>query len=119
MSQIALQRKKRSRYEIVAEILEQCQNGARKTWVMYRANLSYDLTTNYLNNLVKAGLLENRDGLYYITDKGRQLLELLKEWREKRNEFMEINKKVNEMLPEMEEEPAQGQTQVQAEAPQS
>lgn len=102
MSQVARQRKKRSRYEIVHDILDQCQNGAKKTWVMYRANLSYDLTTNYLNDLVKRGLIENREGLYYITDKGKQLLEVLKAWKEKKKELDELVKQIKELLPEEE-----------------
>ena len=102
MSQVARQRKKRSRYEIVHDILDQCQNGAKKTWVMYRANLSYDLTTNYLNDLVKRGLIENKEGLYYITDKGKQLLEVLKAWKEKKKELDELVKQIKELYPEEE-----------------
>ena len=99
MSQASKHRKKRSRYEIVLEVLEVCQNGAKKTWVMYRANLSYDLTTNYLSVLMKEGLIENKDGLYYITDKGKELLELLKAWKQRKDEMSELTKKINEILP--------------------
>ena len=102
MSQVAHQRRKRSKYEIVHDILDQCQNGAKKTWVMYRANLSYDLATNYLSELVKRGLIENREGMYYITDKGRQLLEVLKAWKEKRKELDRLMEQVREMLPDLE-----------------
>jgi len=68
--------------------------------VMYRANLSYDLTTEYLNDLVKLGLVEPKDGLYYITEKGKQLLELLKAWRQKKSELDDIAKLIREFLPE-------------------
>jgi predicted transcriptional regulator len=100
VSQAKLRRKKRSRYEIIHDVLDQCQTGSKKTWVMYRANLSYDLTTNYLNELEKLGLVENKDGLYYITEKGKQLLELLRAWRQKKAELDEITKKIKEILPE-------------------
>jgi predicted transcriptional regulator len=100
VSQAKLRRKKRSKYEIIHDILDQCQTGSKKTWVMYRANLSYDLTTNYLNELEKLGLVENKDGLYYITEKGKQLLELLKAWRQKMAELNEVTKKIRESLPE-------------------
>ena len=100
MSQAKLRRKKRSRYEIIHDVLDQCQTGSKKTWVMYRANLSYDLTTNYLNELEKLGLVENKEGLYYITEKGKQLLELLTAWRQKKAELDDITKKIKEILPE-------------------
>ncbi|MCI4407557.1 MAG: winged helix-turn-helix domain-containing protein [Thermofilum sp.] len=100
MSQAKLRRKKRSRYEIIHDVLDQCQTGSKKTWVMYRANLSYDLTTGYLNELEKMGLVESKDGLYYITEKGKQLLELLRAWRQKKAELVEVTKKIKEILPE-------------------
>ncbi len=100
MSQAKLRRKKRSKYEIIHDVLDQCQTGSKKTWVMYRANLSYDLTTEYLDDLVKSGLVEPKDGLYYTTDKGKQLLELLKAWRQKKSELDDIAKKIKEVLPE-------------------
>jgi len=100
VSQVKLRRKKRSRYEIIQDVLDQCQTGSKKTWVMYRANLSYDLTTNYLNELVKMGLVEPKDGLYYTTEKGKQLLELLKAWRQKKSELDDITKLIREYLPE-------------------
>ena len=100
MSQVKLRRKKRSKYEIIQDVLDQCQTGSKKTWVMYRANLSYDLTTNYLNELEKLGLVEPKDGLYYTTDKGKQLLELLKTWRQKKSELDDIAKLIREYLPE-------------------
>ncbi|MGC9106520.1 MAG: winged helix-turn-helix domain-containing protein [Thermoprotei archaeon] len=104
MSRAIARRRKRSRYEIIHDVLDQCQTGSKKTWVMYRANLSYDLTTNYLNELAKLGLVENKEGLYYITDKGKQLLELLRAWKQKKAELDELTKKIKELLPEEEEE---------------
>ena len=100
MSQVKLRRKKRSKYEIIQDVLDQCQTGSKKTWVMYRANLSYDLTTEYLNELAKLGLVEPKDGLYYTTDKGKQLLELLKTWRQKKSELDDIATLIREYLPE-------------------
>jgi len=100
VSQVKLRRKKRSKYEIIHDVLDQCQTGSKKTWVMYRANLSYDLTTEYLEYLVKLGLVEPKDGLYYTTDKGKQLLELLKTWRQKKSELDDIAKLIREYLPE-------------------
>ena len=124
MSQAKLRRKKRSRYEIIHDVLDQCQTGSKKTWVMYRANLSYDLTTNYLNELTKLGLVEPKDGLYYITEKGKQLLELLKTWRQKKSELDDIATLIREYLPEerkkkREKKPEESQMAQPAEAPQA
>jgi len=100
VSQAKLRRKKRSRLEIMHDILDQCQTGSKKTWVMYRANLSYDLTDSYLEELMKLGLVENREGLYYTTEKGKQLNELLKVWKQKKSELDDITKMIKELLPE-------------------
>jgi len=100
VSQVKLRRKKRSKYEIIQDVLDQCQTGSKKTWVMYRANLSYDLTTEYLNELAKLGLVEPKDGLYYTTEKGKQLLELLKTYRQKKSELEDIATLIREYLPE-------------------
>jgi predicted transcriptional regulator len=100
VSQPKLRRKKRSKYEIIHDVLDQCQTGSKKTWVMYRANLSYDLTTDYLDDLTKLGLVEPKDGLYYTTEKGKQLLELLKTWKQKKSELDDIAKSIRDLLPE-------------------
>jgi len=125
VSQVKLRRKKRSKYEIIQDVLDQCQTGSKKTWVMYRANLSYDLTTEYLNELVKLGLVEPKDGLYYTTDKGKQLLELLKTWRQKKSELNDIVTLIREYLPEererkkREKKAEESQLAQPAEAPQA
>jgi len=122
VSQVKLRRKKRSKYEIIQDVLDQCQTGSKKTWVMYRANLSYDLTTEYLNDLVKLGLVEPKDGLYYTTEKGKQLLELLKIWRQKKAELDDIATLIREYLPEgkkREKKAEEAQLAQPAEAPQA
>lgn len=93
-------RRKRSKYEIIHDILSNCQNGAKKTWVMYRANLSYDLTTNYMNELMKNGLIENRDGIFITTEKGKQLLELLERWMKINSESTALLNQIKQYLPE-------------------
>ncbi len=123
MSKTILRRKKRSKYDIIQDVLDQCQTGSKKTWVMYRANLSYDLTTNYLNELAKLGLVEPKDGLYYTTEKGKQLLELLKTWRQKKSELNDIATLIREYLPEerkkREKKAEEAQPVQPAEAPQA
>jgi predicted transcriptional regulator len=93
-------RRKRSRYEIIRDVLDQCETDSRKTWVMYKANLSYELVENYLEYLEKLGLVESKDGLYHITEKGRQLLDLLNAWKQKKDELDNIATLIKEYVPD-------------------
>jgi len=69
-------RRNRSRIEIMAAILERAARGAKKTQMMYGANLSFYQIEGYIGYLVKGGFLsfERESGLYWITDKGREFL---------------------------------------------
>jgi len=63
--------------EIIADVL--CvvndNDGARKTRIMYQANLSYKLLTQYLNDVVEAGLVTFKtEDCYTLTWKGREFL---------------------------------------------
>jgi len=100
MSEVQTGRKKRTRYEIIHDILSQCENGAKKTWLMYKANLSYALINNYINKLVEKELIIQKDGLYYLTDKGRKLLELLKEYKEKKQALDKVTAQIKEIYGE-------------------
>ena len=50
--------KNRNRMEIVANLLTIAKAGALKTHLMYRANLSYMMVTDYLKFLQGAGLIK-------------------------------------------------------------
>lgn len=69
---------KRSREEILAQILNTCQEGASKTRVVYQVNLNFKTVNFYLETLIGNNLLEVRTGknvLYETTQKGANLLE--------------------------------------------
>jgi predicted transcriptional regulator len=75
-------RQHRSRLRIINDILTVAKHGARKTHIMYRANLSYDQLNEYLTFLLDNGLIEKAadseyDGavVYKVSDKGRLFLE--------------------------------------------
>src|SRR2546426_11565366 len=73
-------KKKRNRLEIISEMLALAENGSRKTNIMYRANLSYDLLVHYMSVLRGNELLETQDEqIFFLTRKGRRFL---KEFRE-------------------------------------
>ena len=74
--------KNRNRMEIVANLLSIAKAGALKTHLMYRANLSYLMVTEYLNFLCGAALVketldeEGTTKLYQTTSKGLKYLEV-------------------------------------------
>lgn len=79
--------KYRSRLEIVADILYVVNdnNGAKKTRIMYQANLSYKLLTRYLKDVVEAGLVAfGSANCYTLTWKGREFLRRFGEYCDER-----------------------------------
>jgi len=73
----------RSEEEIVADILAVIFNGARKTRIMYGANLSYALTIKYLGRLQECGLIQHDDEAkkYLLTSVGRHYLNQYAEYK--------------------------------------
>jgi len=67
-------RMNRSRYEIMAGIMQDCLSPRGKTHIMYKGNLSFAQTKAYLSLLTSLGLLSQENGKYETTDKGRQFV---------------------------------------------
>ena len=85
--------KYRSRLEIIADVLSVVSGGARKTQVMYQANLSYKLLIQYLKNVIDMGLVKMKDeSTYGLTEKGSNFLREFKGYYERR---VEIEAKLN------------------------
>jgi len=77
---------KRSRNEIISQILEICKDGASKTHIVYQANLNFSTVNPYLDLLIKNDLIQVNDGraiLYDTTPKGIRLLESIKQINDK------------------------------------
>jgi len=65
----------RSRLDIIADVLSVTGDSARKTKIMFGANLSFNLVNRYLAEVLKADLVSVNDGRYYfITDRGKEFL---------------------------------------------
>ncbi|MEM2780681.1 MAG: winged helix-turn-helix domain-containing protein [Candidatus Bathyarchaeia archaeon] len=80
----------RSRLDIIADILSIVKrNGsARKTQIMYGANLSYAVLTKYLTEILNACLLKFDEKRHYVlTEKGKKFLQHYREYS-KRNEHL-------------------------------
>jgi len=89
-------RKRRDRLYIISEILGIATDGALKTQIMYKANLSFAQLNEYLSLLLEIKLLEsivlNEKTIYKTTPKGleylqsyREISDLLKKGGEKGN----------------------------------
>jgi predicted transcriptional regulator len=72
----------RDRLDIIADILNVASREAKKTQIMYQANLSYKVLQRYLNEIVTASLIkfEQSRQCYQLTDKGREYLDAYKEY---------------------------------------
>jgi len=85
-------RRRRSRVEVVCDILSEALGGANKTRLMYHCNLNFMRFNRYLQELLDAGLIERVDSnpegivLYKTSDKGRELVKVLR----KANEFLSV-----------------------------
>ena len=75
----------RSRLEIIADVLGVVSSGAKKTQIMYQANLSYRLLTRYLRDVLDMGLVRMMDETTYeLTEKGAGFLQQFKGYYERR-----------------------------------
>jgi predicted transcriptional regulator len=74
---------RRSRVEVIVDILSESLEGTNKTRIMYRANLNSSRFNRYLSEMLERGLLVEGSGVgggvvYRVTEKGRSLLETLR-----------------------------------------
>ncbi len=68
---------RRNDLDICADILTVARAGAKKTQIVYRANLNFKLVRKYLRRLIENGLLlpSSEKKLYTTTDEGIDFLE--------------------------------------------
>jgi predicted transcriptional regulator len=67
---------RRNDLDICADILTVARTGAKKTHIVYRANLNFKLVRKYLRRLIENGLLPSSEmSLYTTTEEGIDFLE--------------------------------------------
>ncbi|MDH5201044.1 MAG: winged helix-turn-helix domain-containing protein [Candidatus Bathyarchaeota archaeon] len=68
---------RRNDLDICADILRVAKKGAKKTQIVYKANLNFKIVKKYLKRLLENGLLDSseRGKLFHTTDKGANFLE--------------------------------------------
>ena len=92
--------KKRSKYDLVHDILETISPGARITQIMYKSNLSSEVTRKYVDKLQAKELIVQKDRTYYLTEKGQMLLEILKQYKQKKEELNQLLQDIAELYGE-------------------
>ncbi len=67
-------KKRRGKLEIIIDILSVATKDAKKTEIVYKANLNFKRVGKYLPYLEEKGLIENMGSEYKTTEKGKQFL---------------------------------------------
>ena len=95
--------KYRDRLQIIANILNIARRRAKKTQIMYQANLSYKLLCRYLGQVLDAGLVscENEE-CYMLTSKGKEFLNRHEQYSKRRRSLEQHMNHVNNEKAELE-----------------
>jgi len=72
---------RRSELDICADILRTTRTGAKKTHIVYRANLNFKIIKRYLHNLISQDLIAKDGDHYRTTSKGAHWLAHFEELR--------------------------------------
>jgi predicted transcriptional regulator len=77
--------KKRNEIEILADILRISSSGAKKSHIVYKANLNFEIVKKYLDLLEKSDLISCPEGnsrMFCTTEKGRRYLDHFESFKE-------------------------------------
>ncbi|GAH16763.1 unnamed protein product [marine sediment metagenome] len=67
--------KRRNDLDICADILKVATGGARKTRIVYQANLNFRIVKGYLERLIELGLLCFEAPCYHATPRGSRFVD--------------------------------------------
>ncbi len=72
----------RDRLAIIADILEAASKNAKKTQIMYQANLSYNALQKYLAEITNSALIHYvpEQQCYQLTERGHNFMEAYKQY---------------------------------------
>ena len=65
---------RRNDLDIQADLLGIASGGAKKTRLVYQANLNFRIIKKYLKLLTDKRFIEERDGVYYTTVRGHMFV---------------------------------------------
>jgi len=66
---------RRNKLDIYVDILRVSKEGAKKTHLVYNANLNFNIIKKYMNELLEKQLLEQSGDRFYQTEKGSKFIE--------------------------------------------
>lgn len=88
---INFNKRKRTEYQIMFQILDALSKGPLpKTKLMYKADLTYVVTEKYLPYLQNIGAIKKDKELYYITERGYEIRNLLETYIRKAEEIRKV-----------------------------
>ncbi|TQD25329.1 hypothetical protein FKV42_09855 [Methanolobus vulcani] len=70
---------RRSRLDITIAILKIAVDGAKKTQIVYGANLNSTIANKYLTRLEEKQLIMQKDNIFVTTDKGKMYKDMASE----------------------------------------
>ncbi len=65
---------RRNDLDICADLLKVAMNGAKKTQLVYKANLNFNIVKKYIKRLSDNGLIKSENGHFFTTSKGSRFL---------------------------------------------
>lgn len=71
---------RRNDVDICADILRVARSGAKKTHLVYKANLNFDIVKKYLSRLSEQSLISSENGHYITTEEGVKFLDKYQEF---------------------------------------
>ena len=71
---------RRNDIDICADILKVARVGAKKTHLVYKANLNFEIVKKYLSRLSENRLISSENGHYITTEEGVKFLDSYQEF---------------------------------------
>jgi predicted transcriptional regulator len=90
---------RRSRAELAYILLDAARRGANKTKMVKTSGLPQKSAERHISMMLRRGLLLERQGLYFVSEKGRTFISEFNKYRQLKQEYFEKLKAVREMIP--------------------
>ena len=66
---------RRNVLDIYSDILNISAHGAKKTEIVYRSNLNFNVAKKHINALMERGFVEKNEKFYFTTERGKNFVE--------------------------------------------
>ena len=65
----------RGRLDVIIDILQVAKKGAKKTKIVYGANLNFEMLERYVKDLTRMGLIKQEGNEWRTTEKGKNAVQ--------------------------------------------